>query len=439
MAGTRRTAYAAVGAAVLGAVLASAVPLLADDGDSLSLTAVADTTATPVAADGDNAVKTTLATCPRLCERNPDGWRDAVVEFTVAGLPADATRIRAQLRLYAWTAAPARTEVYAVDSAAGAGGRAPLGVALDTHPTVERGRNEWDVSPAVRRNGGYAFTLRQEGHHDRIYWASRENRDRALRPQLTITYDTSAAPSGARPSPSPPGWRLAWADEFDGGSLDPARWTAKDNTLVDYDRACITNRDENVFVRDGLLTLRARRESRTCGGGERDYTTAYLDTIGKASFTYGRFEVRAKSPTGPTGSTGLWPAFWLRPDDGGNGEIDVVELAGGAEYHRAATQAIFYDYTPVKQDHRYTFGTGHPADGFHTYATEWEPGVLRWYVDGVQVYRRDRGTTPWFDEVFQRPYHLRLNFQVGGWLGDPDAETAFPADFEVDYVRVWRR
>ena len=57
----------------------------------------------------------------------------------------------------------------------------------------------------------------------------------------------------------------------------------------------------------------------------------------------------------------------------------------------------------------------------------------------AQVYRRDRSTTPWFDEAFSRPFHLRLNFQVGGWLGNPNAGTTFPAEFQVDYVRVWQR
>ena len=468
-----RTAYLVVGAVAVAAVLATALPLLADDGASVTVTANADTTATQVVQDGDNGVKTTLATCPQTCDHNPVGWRDAIVRFTVAGLPARVGGVRATLRLHSWTSTPARVDVFP-GAAAGADGsglltsRPALGDALDGRGMVARGNNDWDVSAAVTGNGTYTFTVRQQTHDTRVYWASRENRDKSLRPRLTITYETAgnartpaattspgttaaAVPIGPRPpggtatAPSPTGsaslagWRLAWADEFNGRSLDRRRWNVKNDTSVDYDRACITGRERNVFVRDGRLTLRAQKESFTCGARRRGYTTAYLDTIGKASFTYGRFEIRAKSPTRPHNSKSLWPAFWLRPDDGGNGEIDVVELPGGEQYYRAATQAIFYDYTPTKQDNRYTFTSGYPADGFHTYTTEWEPGVLRWYIDGRKVYQRDRSTTPWFDRVFRRPYHLRLNFQVGGWLGDPDSSTAFPADFQVDYVRVWRR
>ncbi|MFC7547007.1 family 16 glycosylhydrolase [Plantactinospora sp. GCM10030261] len=482
----KRIAYLFVGTVAVGALLATTLPLLADDSGSRTVVAVADTTATQVVQDGDNGVKTTLATCPQLCDGNPRGWRDAVVRFTVTGLPATAGNIRARLRLHAWTATAARVAVFPSSSAADGPGvvavRPDLRVpATAVRDDVVRGFNEWDVSVAVTGNGDYTFTLRQETHNSRVYWASRENRRSEIRPELTITYDGSGGlpsptaspiPSAALPSrpappsastsprptttapsrpaptggpstsptagPTVPGWRLAWSDEFSGSGLDTRKWTARDS-WVDYDRACITSRDNNVFVRDGMLTLRAHREGYSCGSERRAYTTAYLDTRGKASFTYGRFEIRAKSPNTPTGSTGLWPAFWMRPDDGGVGEIDVVELPGGANWYKGATQAIFYDYTPIKQDNRSNLPNGYPGDGFHTYTTEWEPGVLRWYIDGREVYKRDRTTTSWFDKAFSRPFHLRINFQVGGWLGDPDAATRLPADFQVDYVRVWRR
>ena len=236
-----------------------------------------------------------------------------------------------------------------------------------------------------------------------------------------------------------PVWRLAWSDEFDGTSVDATKWNVRNDTHLDYDLACVTDNPRNVFVADGLLTLRTLKETAACGSRTRGYTDAYLDTIGKASFTYGRFEIRAKSPNGPMNSTGLWPAFWLRPDDGGVGELDVVELPGGTAYYQAATQSIFHDYTPVKQDHHHALPTGYPGDGFHTYTVEWAPGLIRWFIDGRRVWSRDLTTTPWLDQAFGRPFNLRLNTQTGGWLGAPDDATALPADFQVDYVRVWRR
>ncbi|MEH0846287.1 family 16 glycosylhydrolase [Micromonospora sp. CPCC 205711] len=499
--GARRKAVvlSVLSAGVVAGVVASMMPLLAAEVSPVVLTAAADTTATQVPQDGDNGVKTTLASCPRLCDGNGNGQRDALIEFTVRGLPADARDVRASLRVYAWQPFSSRVRAHtAQGTAAGAGAwtsRPALGPALAAVDRVSQGFNTWDVTGAVTGNGRVTFALTQENWNTRIYWASKENTRTTIRPQLVLNYSrggdapvrpptsstpaptTPAAPPPSAPLPSPtrtvapsptrtattappppptttppaptptvapgdqvPGWRLVWSDEFSGPQVDLSRWNLRDNEGRDIDSGCNVDDADNTFTSGGVLTLRAQRETAVCSSQTRQYTQSYLDTIGKASFQYGRFEMRAQSPNGPTDSRGLWPAFWLRPDDGGNGEIDVVELPGGSDFYRAATQGIFYDYTPVKQDQRWAFPNGgYPGDGFHTYTTEWEPGVIRWYVDGRQVWQRDRSTTPWFDQAFNKPFNIRLNFQVGGWLGEPDAATHFPADFKVDYVRVWQR
>jgi beta-glucanase (GH16 family) len=236
------------------------------------------------------------------------------------------------------------------------------------------------------------------------------------------------------------GWRLVWGDEFSGGSLDRSKWSLRDGEGRDIDKGCNVGSSANTFVSGGKLTLRALRTPATCSKQTRQFTQSYLDTIGRHSWTYGRFEMRAESPNKPSSSKGLWPAFWLRPEDGGNGEIDVTELPGGGDWYAKSTAAVFYDYSPVKQDTRIALpGGGYPGDGFHTYATEWTADSMTWFIDGQRVWTRDETTTPFFDKVFHKPYNIRLNFQVGGWLGDPDASTAFPADFVVDYVRVYQR
>jgi beta-glucanase (GH16 family) len=240
--------------------------------------------------------------------------------------------------------------------------------------------------------------------------------------------------SGCTPPPSAPAqqWRLVWGDEFDGRAVDRSKWTIRNGEGRDVDLGCNVDDPANSYIRYGFLVIRGLRETVRCGSQTRHYTQAYLDTIGRFAWTYGRFEIRARAPSD---GTGIWPAFWLRPEDGGKGEIDVVELPGGTKWQGKATTAIFYDYTPVKQDARFPLG----GDGFHTYVTEWTPTSLTWFIDGQQVWRRDSSTTPFFDEVFHKPYNLRLNLQVGGWLGAPGAATAFPAEFVVDHVRVYQR
>ena len=94
---------------------------------------------------------------------------------------------------------------------------------------------------------------------------------------------------------------------------------------------------------------------------------------------------------------------------------------------------------PVAEAWLFSDFTAESSDATIRYTVDWDPKTIRWYVDGVQVWQRDRASTPWFDEVFHKAYHLRLNFQVGGWLGNPDASTVLPAEFQVDWVRVYQR
>ncbi|MDQ1740866.1 MAG: hypothetical protein QOE53_2518 [Pseudonocardiales bacterium] len=254
------------------------------------------------------------------------------------------------------------------------------------------------------------------------------------------------------------GWRLAWSDEFDGSTLDRTKWTAEDqSTFGDGNKelACLMSRRANVEVAGGMLTLRAIREKtpRICGDNDprfpngRPFTSAMLSTAGKASWHQGRFEMRAKLPLAAGKSKGLWPAFWMRPANGSSdGELDIMEAIGTSDSQDpeagSVHQTLWYDGrgTYPKQS-KVAPVQGGPASGFHTYAAEWRPGEMRWYVDGQLTFERDSSTAPWIDEAFAGEFYLRLNMAVGGTFpGAPNAATALPADMVVDWVRVfqWR-
>ncbi|HEX8767067.1 MAG TPA: glycoside hydrolase family 16 protein, partial [Jatrophihabitans sp.] len=189
------------------------------------------------------------------------------------------------------------------------------------------------------------------------------------------------------------GWQLAWSDDFTGNTLDLSKWTPENqSTFGDGNKelACLMSRRANVEVADGMLTLRAIREKtpKICGDSDerfpngRPYTSAMLSTEGKASWHQGRFEMRAKLPLAAGQSKGLWPAFWMRPANGpGDGELDIMEAIGtedsqdpeaGSVHH-----TLWYDGkgTYPKQS-RVAPVEGGPASGFHTYAAEWQSGVM---------------------------------------------------------------
>lgn len=275
--------------------------------------------------------------------------------------------------------------------------------------------------------------------------------------------------------PATAAWRLVWSDEFDGAEIDKTKWDFDlGNGFFNYDAnqwiagwgnhelQYYTQDPNNARVQDGLLHIRALKESLLgCG-----YTSARLKTRkrdGSPLFcqTYGKFEFRAKLPTGK----GVWPALWMLPQDekyGGwaaSGEIDVLE-ARGQEPHKVLGTLHYGGKWPVNAHSggEYVF----PQDGtiadFHVYAVEWEPGAIRWSVDD-QVYARqafwwstgkadgnqgakpasEGDLNPW-PAPFDQPFYLVMNVAVGGqFLGNPDKTTKFPAEMLVDYVRVYEK
>jgi beta-glucanase (GH16 family) len=196
-----------------------------------------------------------------------------------------------------------------------------------------------------------------------------------------------------------PGWQLSWSDDFNGRSLDPAKWKVENQSTFgngNQELACLMNGPNNVIVSNGSLTLRAVRESRpvTCGAADsrfpqgREFTSAMVSTKGKASWHQGRFEVRAKLPLDAGSSQGLWPAFWLRPNSGpGDGELDVMEAIGskkpGDDESTSVHQTVWYDQdkTFPKQSVVAPVTGGGPSAGFHTYAAQWTDRTIRWYVE----------------------------------------------------------
>ncbi|WP_214770395.1 carbohydrate binding domain-containing protein [Exiguobacterium sp. s133] len=257
-------------------------------------------------------------------------------------------------------------------------------------------------------------------------------------------------------------WKMVWSDEFTKQQLDRTKWNYDTgNWIVDADgngvssgwgnneKQYYTDKKDNAFIRDGKLVIRAKQEKTTDAFGSYDYTSAKLKTKGLFSKTYGRYEIKAKLPTGK----GLWPAFWMLPEQdkygawASSGEIDVMESWGSQPEKVAGTIHYGENWPNNKYTGKdYHFPEGERIDQWHTYAVEWEPGELRWYVDG-NLYQtqndwyskgKNTATNYSYPAPFDQNFYLVMNLAVGGWFdGEVDATTKFPAEMEVDYVRVY--
>lgn len=249
-------------------------------------------------------------------------------------------------------------------------------------------------------------------------------------------------------SASSPYQSLVWSEEFNGTTVDPSRWTFEENgdgggnNELQYYRAANAQIADIPGEAGRGLVITAQKENY----GGKAYTSARLNTLGKASWTYGRIEARLKLPEGQ----GLWPAFWML---GANinqtgvgwpacGEIDIMEMIGGAGTRDQTTYGTLHWGASVAQ-HQWTQGgnsytsNAKLSSGFHVYGVEWDAGSVTWTFDGQAFFSQKLSGTAM--DCFRKPQFLILNLAVGGnWPGSPDGSTVFPQQYWVDWIRVYQ-
>ena len=265
----------------------------------------------------------------------------------------------------------------------------------------------------------------------------------------------SAAAPMAQTRYAADGYRLVWADEFNGAGLpDTAAWG--------FEKGLVRNEEwqwyqaDNARCGSGVLSIEARREPKPnplYAAGSHDwkaqkqtigYTSASITTQGRQSWMYGRFEMRGKIDI----SAGLWPAWWTLGVSGewpANGEIDIMEFYRG----RLLANIACGTATPWKP---LWFSNTFPVDSlggqawaskFHTWRMDWDETAIALYLDDVLlnkveldklVNKDGSGINP-----FKKPHYMLLNLAIGGLNGGDPGRTAFPRRFEVDYVRVYQK
>ena len=258
-------------------------------------------------------------------------------------------------------------------------------------------------------------------------------------PTLTTAFNNEVTPGGAL--------TLVWADEFDAAQLDPEKWFFEEGDGSQYGIPGWGNNElewylpNSAQLENGNLVITARNES----SNGKDFTSARINTRDRFAFRYGRIEARIRLP----GGQGIWPAFWLLPQDdaygtwAASGEIDIMEAinlggAGGNEVHGTIHYGGAWPNNVFSGE-----GYVAPADAtaeFHTYAIEWDATEIRWYVDNVLYAMRNTwySTGGAFPAPFDQPFYILINVAVGGnWPGSPDGSTVFPVTMEVDWVRVY--
>ena len=240
----------------------------------------------------------------------------------------------------------------------------------------------------------------------------------------------------------PAGYELSWNEEFNYEGLPDTNrwsyqtggfgWTAKE--LQNY-----TDADpDNVAVRNGSLVITARKER----SGRNKYSSTRLVSKNKGEMEYGYIEVRAKMAKG----NGLRSAFWMVGSDvletgwPMTGEIDLVEHYGKFPTVVSAAVQTKDNYWSGPGQKGASTQVSDASENYHVYSCLWTKDQLVFAVDGVNYFTyakqpgRGRSGFP-----FDHPFYLAATLSVGGTRGPNQVvdDTAFPASYEIDYVRVY--
>jgi len=182
-------------------------------------------------------------------------------------------------------------------------------------------------------------------------------------------------------------------------------------------------------VHNGYLTIRGRHAGKALQPliNNYKYTSGELNTYHSFSQLYGYFEMRAMLPP----SQGMWPAFWMLPEDGSwPPEIDIMEVLGNDP------TTLYTSAHSEQNGQEVNYGTAvtvpDTSKDFHIYAVDWEKDKITWYFDNKQVYQIN--TPP----DMHKAMFIEVNLALGGyWPGNIDKTTILPGLMKVDYVRAY--
>jgi beta-glucanase (GH16 family) len=242
-------------------------------------------------------------------------------------------------------------------------------------------------------------------------------------------------------------WDMIFNDEFDGTVLDTNKWTTcywwdwdNQGCTIGGNNEMEWYQPDDVIVTNGHLLLQARRREIVSNEGKIYPFTSGMISSSRARedaappgllFQYGYAEMKARLPAGK----GLWAGFWMLPGNyESKPEIDIMEVLG----HTPDTihMTLHYQMPNGNEVVEGNIWIGPDLSyGWHTFAVDWKPDNLIWYVDGIEHWRYSDSA-----HIPNEPMYLVINLAVGGdWPGAPDSSTRLPSYFEIDYVRVWKR
>ena len=290
---------------------------------------------------------------------------------------------------------------------------------------------QWDPAPASSEDGATSSSsanFPESSSAESI--ASSSSAETVPSSSETLTSSSSESP-------------YLWSDEFEGSAIDTDKWTFEIGTGAsgwgNNEWEYYTDRSENAYIKDGVLHIRANKESYEGAS----YTSARMITKGKFSFTYGTVEARIALPTGK----GIWPAFWMLGENIDQvswpacGEIDIIEAVNSENIVYGTNH---WQYEGSHAEYGNNTGNFHGAkkdldiSQFHTYKFTWDKKLIVMYVDDFKYHEISIEDNAGGTDAFHKPFFFLLNVAVAGnWPGFEVDDSQFPNEMLVDYIRVY--
>lgn len=206
-------------------------------------------------------------------------------------------------------------------------------------------------------------------------------------------------------------WRPVASFDFNGSSLDRRAWGAY-NSVGGFGNGL--RRPSAITVENGLLRITARGNVSGGMGHQRDQL-------------YGRWEFRARTDKGRGRGSAI--LLWPETENKDDGELDMMEVPS-----EDRSQAHFVIHYSAQNKLAGSKVSGDFSQ-WHTFAMDWLPNRITWYVDGVKQFETtDRNVIP------RVPMHMTIQLDMGPfeeWIPAADATTPEEVRLEVDWVEIF--
>ncbi|MGE5537733.1 MAG: carbohydrate-binding domain-containing protein [Gemmatimonas sp.] len=243
------------------------------------------------------------------------------------------------------------------------------------------------------------------------------------------------------------GFKLTFDDEFNSFTWSPDGSSGYKTTFYFGGRELWGNGDQQYYsdpsvgvnpfsLANGALHITAAPAAPGSNPDNQPYTSGMISTEGMFTQTYGYFEARIEVASGP----GMWSSFWMLPGDKSwPPEIDALEAFGTTNPNGDGGGNLAY-HGQISTNRNLDGGSWAAVNGdihteYHTYGVDWEPDVIRWYIDGQLLGENQKGTvaTPATTDV---PMYMLATLAVGGWAGPNAGETSVMG---IDYIRAYSK